>query len=219
LFLAQTKTSFLKGFFFINLANCELLKMQKLKLRFFSSMLGISKIVILLLIIITVVTTTGISYYATKQVGSSSPSPTPTNSSEPKFTPTPNSTLTSAPLQTSTPNSPTTTPAASANPTPTPTPIPTPIPTISTNPTPAPSPFQLLTQEKIRDGVIGFIRLNHTETAQFMNELVWTGGRATPQGILGAETYIYVSQGWNVTIKNPVIPHPIYTITADYSAL
>ncbi len=51
-----------------------------------------------------------------------------------------------------------------------------------------------------------------------MNDLAWTGGRTTPEGILGAETYTYLSQGWNVTIQYPVIPNPTYAITADYSA-
>jgi hypothetical protein len=52
-----------------------------------------------------------------------------------------------------------------------------------------------------------------------MKDLVWTGGRVTPPKLLGAETYMYYSQGWNVTITYPVVPNPIYKVTADYSAL
>ena len=77
---------------------------------------------------------------------------------------------------------------------------------------------ELSVQGQVRDDVMTFIKTNHTETAQFMNNLAWTGGRTTPQGILGAETYRYLSLGWNVTITYPVVPNPIYTITADYSA-
>ena len=51
-----------------------------------------------------------------------------------------------------------------------------------------------------------------------MKNLVWTGGRVTPQNIVGAETFMYYSQGWNVTINYPVIPNAIYNIVADYSA-
>jgi hypothetical protein len=80
----------------------------------------------------------------------------------------------------------------------------------------APPEFPI--QEQVRDDTMAFIKTNHPETAQFMNNLAWTGGRTTPQGILGAETYTYLSQGWNVTITYPVVSNPIYTIIADYSA-
>ena len=61
--------------------------------------------------------------------------------------------------------------------------------------------------------------LNHPETAQFMTDLVWTGGRVTPLNLVGAETYAYYSQGWNVTMSYPVVLNPIYKIVADYSAI
>jgi hypothetical protein len=51
-----------------------------------------------------------------------------------------------------------------------------------------------------------------------MSNLAWTGGRVTPPNLIGAETYMYYSQGWNVTINYPVYPNPIYKITTDYSA-
>ena len=79
-------------------------------------------------------------------------------------------------------------------------------------------PEALSTQEQARDDAMAYIKNSHTETAQFMTDLAWTGGRATPDGILGAETYTYVSQGWKVTIQYPVIADPTYTITANYSA-
>jgi hypothetical protein len=65
---------------------------------------------------------------------------------------------------------------------------------------------------------MGFIRFNHPETTQFMKDLVWSGGRVTPQNLIGAETYIYYSQGWNFTLNYPVVPNAIYKIIADYSA-
>jgi len=79
-------------------------------------------------------------------------------------------------------------------------------------------PPELSIQEQIRNDAMAYIKANHSETAQFMDNLVWTGGRTTPDGILGAETYTYLSQGWNVTIHYPVIANPIYEVTADYSA-
>lgn len=80
------------------------------------------------------------------------------------------------------------------------------------------APPELSIQEQVRDDAMAYLRSSHPETGQFMNNLVWTGGRTTPQDILGAETYTYLSQGWNVTIHYPVIANPTYTITADYSA-
>jgi len=50
-----------------------------------------------------------------------------------------------------------------------------------------------------------------------MKDIVWTGGRVTPPNIVGAETYMYYNQGWNVTINYPVVPNAIYNIVADYS--
>jgi hypothetical protein len=51
-----------------------------------------------------------------------------------------------------------------------------------------------------------------------MTDLVWTGGRITPPNLLGAETYMYYNQGWNVTITYPVVLNPVYKVVADYSA-
>jgi hypothetical protein len=79
-------------------------------------------------------------------------------------------------------------------------------------------PEELSTQEQARDDAMAYIKTNHAETAQFMNDLTWTGGRTTSEGIMGAETYTYTSPGWNVAITYPVVLNPIYTITADYSA-
>jgi hypothetical protein len=105
-------------------------------------------------------------------------------------------------------------------PNPTQTPITTPTPTKSASPTPAPTPNPNETlQEKIRDAIMNFIKSNHPETAQFIKDLVWTGGRVTPQNLVGAETYMYYSLGWNLTLSYPVVPNAVYTITADYSAV
>ena len=77
---------------------------------------------------------------------------------------------------------------------------------------------ELSIQEQVRDAAMAYIKAIHPDTAQFMNNLAWTGGRVTPSDIIGAETYTYISQGWNVTISYPVVLNPRYTITADYSA-
>jgi len=85
------------------------------------------------------------------------------------------------------------------------------------SPTPSPSPA-VTSQQEARETVIMFIASNHTETQSLTDGIIWVGGRATPEGILGAETYIYTGNGWNVTIRNPVIPDPIYKVNATYTA-
>jgi hypothetical protein len=162
-------------------------------LRFLSSRPGIAKIVVAILIVVVASAAVVISYYAITHLLSQNAPPTPTPSPEPTVSPVPTS-----PFPT--------------------TPTPTQTPTGSANPTPTPSPPELTTQERIRDSVMNYIKSNYPETAQFMKDLVWTGGRVTPPNILGAETYMYYSQGWNFTINYPVVPNAIYNIVADYSA-
>jgi len=115
---------------------------------------------------------------------------------------------------------PTTTPTQTPNPSSSPTPTspestPTPSPPAPNSPTASPT---LTEQETIRNSVMNYIKTNHSETSQFVNNLAWTGGRATPDNVVGAETYIYYSGGWNFTMTYPVVPQPVYKITADYKA-
>ncbi len=160
---------------------------------FLSLRSGLTKIVVASLIVIVASISVAISYYAITQLFIQNNSPTPTASPIPTVSPTPTATFPIAP-----------------------TPTPTPTPTSSANPTPTPTP-ELTTQEKILNSIMHYIEVNHPETTQFMKNLVWTGGRVTPQNIVGAETFMYYSQGWNVTINYPVIPNAIYNIVVDYS--
>jgi hypothetical protein len=89
------------------------------------------------------------------------------------------------------------------------------------NPTPSPSPTPTGTaepafQEQVRDQAMNFIGSTHPETQSLTSDLSWTGGRQDT-GLLGSEKYFYTSGGWAVEITNPVIPHPIYTISANYT--
>ena len=163
-------------------------------MHFLSSRSGITKIVVASLIVIVASASVATSYYAITQLLSQNASPTPTPSPEPTVSPTPTSPFPTKPTPT-----PTTTPTNSVQPTPTPT-------------------SELTTQEKIRDSTMSFMKSDHPETAQFMKDLVWTGGRVMPQNLVGGETFMYYSQGWNVTINYPVVPNAIYNIVADYSA-
>jgi hypothetical protein len=75
-----------------------------------------------------------------------------------------------------------------------------------------------VSQTQVRDGVLAFIANNHNETAPYMQSFMWTGGRVDT-GLVGAETYQYLSNGWNVTIHYPVVPNPVFTVTAEYISL
>jgi hypothetical protein len=93
---------------------------------------------------------------------------------------------------------------------------------LSTTHEPTEQPDEVMPQfrlhEQIRDAAIAYISANHSETAHFMTNFAWTVGRTTPENLLGAETYTYQNQGWNVTIHYAVVANPVYSITADYSA-
>jgi hypothetical protein len=166
---------------------------KRLNLNFLPSRSRTIKIVVTSLIVVVASISVAISYYGITQLLIQNNSSTPIASPTPTVSPTPTATFSM-----------------------TPTPAPTPTPTSSPNPTPTPTP-ELGTQEKILNSIMYHIEVNHPETSQFMKNLVWTGGRVAPQNIVGAETYMYYSQGWNVTINYPVIPNAIYNIVADYS--
>lgn len=83
------------------------------------------------------------------------------------------------------------------------------------SPTPTPPP-EADTQETVRDAAITYIAANHADIASLTADLTWTGGRQET-GVVGSNTYIYLAGNWNITITNPVVPDPIYTISAVYT--
>lgn len=85
----------------------------------------------------------------------------------------------------------------------------------SASPTPSPTP-EIALQETARDSAIRYIATNHADIASLTTNLTWTGGRQET-GLVGSDTYIYISGNWNVTTTNPVVPDPTYTISAVYT--
>jgi len=81
--------------------------------------------------------------------------------------------------------------------------------------TPTPTP-EVATQQTVRDAAMQHIAANHTDIASLTQNLTWTGGRQET-GLVGSETYIYTAGNWNVTITNPVVLDPTYTISAVYT--
>jgi hypothetical protein len=63
---------------------------------------------------------------------------------------------------------------------------------------------------------MAYIATNHNETSQYItSSMMWTGGQVQSGG-LGSTTYTYLSGSWNVTISNPVVLDPIYTVSVTY---
>jgi hypothetical protein len=69
----------------------------------------------------------------------------------------------------------------------------------------------------MRDDAIAYIQTNHPEAASLMTDLAWSGGRQTPEGLVGAETYSWVSDGWNATLHYAVVLNTTYALTVNYS--
>jgi hypothetical protein len=140
-----------------------------------------------LITIIVVVTVIALVY--AQQTTPTYPSPT----QQPTATPTPSPTETaSAPT-----TEPETTPTPEATPTPTPTP-------------------QLTQQEQVRDAIMNYIKTNHRETQAYLPTLPWTGGRIETSNV-GAVSYNWQSQNWNVTLQYPVVPDPVYFVNVSLS--
>ena len=64
---------------------------------------------------------------------------------------------------------------------------------------------------------MAYLKIYHNETTPYMNDMSWTGGRMDMGMMVGSDKYNYQTNGWNVTMQNPVVPNPIYTITAEYT--
>lgn len=74
-----------------------------------------------------------------------------------------------------------------------------------------------LTETQMRDLTLQYLMAYHNETTSYMHDMSWTGGRMDMGMMVGSDKYNYQSNGWNVTMQNPVVPNPIYTITAEYT--
>jgi hypothetical protein len=82
---------------------------------------------------------------------------------------------------------------------------------------------QTPTQEQVRNGVMSYIQSVHVETADYMQDLNWTGGEVETM-LVGSVQYVYTTvhgtmggAWWTVEINNPVIPNPTYTVNVNYT--
>ena len=77
--------------------------------------------------------------------------------------------------------------------------------------------FTTLTEEGIRDAAVEYIKSAHRETAQFLNDLEWFGGRAD-SGSAETELHLYHASDWAISIEWPLVENPAYNITASYNS-
>jgi hypothetical protein len=72
-------------------------------------------------------------------------------------------------------------------------------------------------QERVRDTIMSYIKAYHEEAGGYMQPIAWAGGRTTPPGTVGSETYLYQGSGWNLELQYPVVPNTVYTVSANYT--
>ena len=77
-------------------------------------------------------------------------------------------------------------------------------------------PVEVDAQAQIRDQAMTALAAGYPETMPLMANLWWTGGRQQT-GLLGSDVYLYNSGSWRIQLSCPVVPNPIYEISANYS--
>jgi hypothetical protein len=72
--------------------------------------------------------------------------------------------------------------------------------------------------EEIRNLVIEYVKERHPDAALYLDTIQWEGGRATPQGLVGHEIYLYSGGNWTVTVEWDVVApvHLAYEVIAEH---
>lgn len=74
-----------------------------------------------------------------------------------------------------------------------------------------------LTAPGIRDLTMMYLKVYHNNASSYMqNMMTWSGGQMNMGMMVGSNKYSFQGNGWNVTLQNPVVPNPTFTITAIY---
>jgi hypothetical protein len=87
--------------------------------------------------------------------------------------------------------------------------------------------FETPPVQQARWDIFGYFLESHSEVNQYLNFAGWVGGRVTPEGFDGSETYSYSGvmynatsiypTGWVMTIQYPVVPNPVYSANITYT--
>jgi len=78
-------------------------------------------------------------------------------------------------------------------------------------------PEELLGPERARDAAIRYLFQNYAELGNLAVPSSWITEMHTSIGLVGSSTLRYLSNGWNITVKNAVVQYPDYKIDIEYS--
>jgi hypothetical protein len=78
-------------------------------------------------------------------------------------------------------------------------------------------PDDLLLPMEACEAAVRYILENHPELGEVEIPSLWVTEMATPNGLVGAATLRYLSEGWNVTVKFPIVQYPDYSVEVRYT--
>jgi hypothetical protein len=78
-------------------------------------------------------------------------------------------------------------------------------------------PDELLLPMKACETAVKYVLENHPELGEVEVPSLWVTEMATPNGLVGSATLRYLSEGWNVTVKFPIVHYPDYSVVIRYT--
>ena len=78
-------------------------------------------------------------------------------------------------------------------------------------------PDELLLPMKACETAVRYVLENHPELGEVEAPSLWVTEMATPNGLVGSATLRYLSEGWNVTVKFPIVQYPDYSVEIWYT--
>lgn len=78
-------------------------------------------------------------------------------------------------------------------------------------------PDELLLPMKACETAVSYVLKHHPELGEVGIPTLWVTEMATPNGLVGAATIRYFSEGWSVTVKFPVVQYPDYSVEVRYT--
>ena len=78
-------------------------------------------------------------------------------------------------------------------------------------------PDELLLPMKACETAVRYVLERHPELGEVEIPSLWVTEMAAPNGLVGASTLRYFSEGWNVTVKFPIVQHPDYNVEVRYT--
>jgi hypothetical protein len=77
---------------------------------------------------------------------------------------------------------------------------------------------ELLPPEEVINIAIEYLKENYPEASTLNLDDSWTINETTPEGLLGQSIIEYSGNGWKITVTNPVVWKPTYTVNIEKAA-